>query len=113
MSTSWAPLHREWVDRIARWESSGLSRDDFAAREGITGKKLVRWRWNLRQLQSAAPAPVPQTALTFVRLETSTPSISAMPLEVVLSSGRTVRVPVDFDEATLSRIVTLLERGAA
>jgi hypothetical protein len=38
----------EWAKRVERWESSGLSAEKFARREGYKPKQLYWWRWKLR-----------------------------------------------------------------
>jgi hypothetical protein len=45
--------------------------------------------------------------LTFVEMTTA---MQREPLEVVLEGGARVRVPLDFDEATLARLLGVLER---
>ena len=112
MSWSMTSVQQEWAERLSRWERSGLSRDEFAEKEGVLGRRLVWWRWNLRRLRAAHHEPAPPTALSFVRLEPSS-SPPPCPLELLLVSGRTIRIPAGFDEETLSRVVVVLERGIA
>lgn len=113
-STPLTLAQEQWLDRVTRWQRSGLDRDTFAAQEGVATKRLAWWRWNLGRLGlSATAAPVTSsTALSFVKL--NAPSVDAPPglLEVVSTNGRVVRVPVGFDELTLTRVLAALERGA-
>lgn len=113
MANTETAVQRKWAERIARWERSGLSRDEFAAKEGVSAPRLAWWRWHfkkvtaVRELEEAAP----RETVSFVHLEAASPSASV--LEVVLATGRVIRVPPAFDEEALARIVAVLERGMA
>jgi hypothetical protein len=116
MKQSLTPTQRRWAERVAKWEESKLGREEFAAKEGVVAEQLTWWRWKLRRmgvapLEVVAAAPGP----SFVRLEAApAPSRRAAqsePLELILGSGQTVRIPVGFDPETLSRVMTLLSRG--
>lgn len=114
----------EWLERVERWNNSGLGRDAFAARESVEPKRLRWWHWNLRRLgvpladppgrspSLAQPTSAPSLASTFVRLDAIHAAEPSPPLEVLLSFGRIVRVPAGFDAATLVRLVGVLEGSA-
>lgn len=78
----------EWAERVDRWQKSGLSAKDFAARERIESRRLVWWRW---KLQASSP---PELRFLPVRVVDSAarPAGSAVPLEIALPNGRVVRV---------------------
>lgn len=95
----------EWAARLERFNASGLAVGVFAAQEGVRPATLSWWRRHLGALPRTKRAQQ-STALSFVRLEPA----SVSPLEVLVS-GHTVRVPVGFDEVTLVRVVSVLERG--
>ena len=38
----------EWTERVKRWGTSGLGREELAEGEGINAKRLTWWRWKLR-----------------------------------------------------------------
>jgi transposase len=115
---------QEWVKRIERWRDSGLTAKEFAAEIDVTPTSLSYWKWKLRQ-ESNAPAAAPPGLVTkhcapraarsvpaprFLEL-VSHPSAQVGDvalLEVVLRSGVVVRVPDQFDESALRRVVTLL-----
>ena len=94
----------EWAVRIARWERSGLTRAQFAARERLNARTLSFWKWKLRAAVSARPAA---RAVSFVELVGTTPSGS--PLELVLQAGYRISVAPGFDAATLRTLLTALE----
>lgn len=89
---------RRWTAADARMalsalERSGLSLSEFAAREGLDVQRLRHWRKRLAE----APA--------FVELTPRAPER----VEVVLRSGRTLRVPATIDRATLAALIEALE----
>jgi hypothetical protein len=72
--------------------------------------RLFDWRRRLAQ-QSTSPAKGPR--LLPVRLVSTAPDLSEHPvIEVVLVSGRRVRVADGFDPAALGLVIEVLERGA-
>jgi transposase len=112
----------EWSKRIERWKDSGLSAKDFANETGISQRSLSWWRWQLgrkateptlarptqRRKREAKAAP-PASRMTFVEVSAPAPS---EPFEIVLASGRRIRVPSGFDAPTLERLLVVLERSA-
>jgi transposase len=96
----------EWAERVERWQRSGLSAAEFAARERIDAKRLTWWRWKLR---ASATSPAEQASFLPVHIvdsgsSTSTPAVA---VEIVLSNGRVVRVPPGFDATTLARVLAI------
>ena len=90
---------KEWERRIRRWRKSGLTSKAFAAREGLNPNTLLWWSSRL------------QTQPTFVEVTAEPLPLAGTELEVVLSNGRTIRVPSSFDGAHLERLVAALERA--
>ena len=91
---------REALDELAR---SGLSLRAFAAAAGINVQRLVRWR---RKMAPASPAgPSKPKGVTFVEVRQR----EAERIEVVLRSGRILRCGEEISEATLRRLVGILE----
>ena len=110
---------QEWAKRIERWQDSGLTAREFAAEIDVPASSLTYWKWKLGQERKTsvghATAPVAQPApgprvLEPVR-EPRAPELVATSLEVVLGSGIVVRVPPQFDDVTLRRIVAALGGG--
>lgn len=107
-----------WVQHVERWKASGLSAKEFSAESGINWRSLSWWKWRLaggevkRKRRSAPEATSPALAkslapLSFVEV---TASVAREPLEVVLPSALRVRVPAGFDDATLVRLLDVLEK---
>lgn len=81
---------------LAVLDSSGLSVQEFAARENLEPQRLYRWRAQLDRVSAGPP--------TFIEVK---PALGV--IEVVLHCGLVVRVPEGFSETTLRRLVVLLE----
>lgn len=118
------PAIREtWAKRVERWKDSGLSAKEFAAEVGINARSLSWWRW---QLSKTDPAPARRrrrrsgTAPTAITNPTATISpmtfvemsapISADALEVILPTTVRICVRPGFDDATLGRLLDVLEQ---
>ena len=111
MAMKMTATRQKWLDWVGGWEKSGVAPEEFAASEGepVAADRLRRWKWKLKKLMGK---PMPAT-LSFVRLEPAAdPSSQPGLLEVVSSNGRVVRVPVGFDEGTLSRLLVVMDGGA-
>ena len=108
---------RFWRRAIRDQQRSGLSVRDFCRREGLKDGAFRWWRQELprRDRQpsipprgeptEAAPAFLP---VRVVDREAVTPR-PAPPIEIVLPTGPTVRVPQGFDPRTLGDVLAVLE----
>lgn len=85
-------------------EQSGLSRAEFAEREGFDVQRLYYWRRRLEGKPTTTPA--------FVEVSAIRPAPSER-IEIALRSGHVVRVPSGFDPATLRRVVAVLEESSS
>lgn len=114
----------QWISRVRRLREGGNDAKTFAAREGLNERTLQWWAWRLEREGAVEPAPraacTPMGAsskTSFIELRPITTEIAAAKhvesdlLELVLSSGRIVRVPANFDAASLVRLVTALDGG--
>lgn len=81
---------------LARLDSSGLSLPQFAARERLAPQRLYRWRAQLGPAATSTPR--------FIEIKPAARSI-----EVVLRCGLVMRLPDGFSEATLRRLLELLD----
>jgi hypothetical protein len=122
----------QWAKHVERWRDSGLSAKEFAVETGLKASTLSYWRWKLSAAARASAdgeAEVAQTAgkaelkrrverrrrtarvlPSCVELPVATVATAPAMLELLLGDVR-VRVPSDFDEAALTRVVRAL--GAA
>ena len=84
---------------LAAAEESGLSLASFAAQEGLVAQRLYWWRRRPAETELVR-------APTFIELKAgSAPQL----IEVVLRSGRVLRLPESIDVATMQRLVDALE----
>jgi len=103
----------EWVKRVERWQDSGLTAKEFAAELAVSPNSLTFWKWKLgreRSTQNDAAKttkPVAKAAEPkFLQLvPTHSEAVEAASLEVVIGGDVIVRVPRDFDEHTLTRVI--------
>jgi hypothetical protein len=100
----------DWARRVKRLAESGLDVDEFAAREHVTKRQLMWWRWRLARDGDDVGAAA--HSVPFIELKTFEERKACPPLEVALRSGVVVRVADGFDAATLLRVVELLDGGA-
>lgn len=85
---------------LERLTSSGLSVQNFAAREGLNVARLYRWRKAIASV-GAPGSPTP----AFLEVARGPrPGV-----EVVLPTGVILRVPNGFEDETVRRLVEILE----
>jgi hypothetical protein len=99
---------RRWTEAEARaalaaLDASGLRPSAFATREGLDVQRLQSWRRKLGAKPKTRPAPASRPAFVEVRPR------SSEPIEIVLRSGRVLRVPESIDSAVLRRLVDALD----
>lgn len=107
-----------WEERIARWQQSKLSAEEYAPREGVRPSSLKWWRWRLSgETRRAAGATKGEpTKVAFV--EVGVPPSSRAPaqpgscFEVILRNSRVVRVPPGFSDGELARVLAVAEGTA-
>lgn len=103
-----------WTEAEARvvleaYEASGLSQAEFAHRHGLKAQRLKWWRSKLGSEAKALSFVPVQVVSAAPVAQATAPGESLM--EVVLASGRRVRVGPGFEERALARLVRLLEEG--
>jgi hypothetical protein len=105
--TGFSPRRGRWDAAEARrvlaaLEASGLGLLQFAEREGLQPVRLQRWRRRLAREEGR---------VAFVEVGRPTSALGL--IEVVLVTGRVVRVAESVDVAALGRIVEMLEQVPA
>lgn len=96
---------QHWRRLIQQWQRSGLSVRAFCDRHQLTQPSFYAWRHRLQQRAAAAAPFVP------VRVVPDAPPLAAGSIEVVLASGRRLRVAPGFDPAALRQLVAVLEEA--
>jgi transposase len=117
-SSSTPPSHRRWTPEDARHalaalELSGLGLRAFAVREGLDPQRLTRWR---RQLVSPAPPTFQEirpVAIAAVIDGAAPARVERERFEIVLPSGRVVRVLESFDADALRRLLSVVDEARA
>jgi hypothetical protein len=92
----------EWCKLTATWRTSGQSGVDFARANDLNPNTFAWWRSELART-------APSTPLTLVPIASLQHQPAVEPLEVVLLSGVTVRVPAQTDPTWVARLVHALE----
>src|SRR5262245_59956082 len=99
-----------WERRVRRWERSGLSAAEFAAREGVNPRTLSFWKLKLGR--SRLPDANRQRAsVEFVEVVPEAVPQQDAATEIVVERYR-VRLDRGADEATLARVLDAV-RGHA
>jgi len=94
------------LDAAAR---SGMSLMGFATQQGLCPERLYRWR---KLLGGAVPASgVGLQEISLRQAPVFQEGWEPQPIEVLLRSGRVVRVRSSFDEDALRRLMVVLEDG--
>ena len=98
---------QHWRELIRRWQHSGLSVRAFCQRQRLAVPSFYAWRRTLRQRDAQASQAAPVTFLpVHVRHDDTDPT---PPLELVLATGRHLRIPHGYDPAHLGDVVRALE----
>jgi transposase-like protein len=100
------------LEQVRRWQASGLSAAEFGRKHGIPSGTLSWWQWKLRS-EGMPLRRWPERLPGFVEIpalpvEPGPPAREGLELEL---AGVTLRIPADFDDKTLSRVLGVL-RGA-
>jgi hypothetical protein len=101
---------RRWTKReaqqaLAAWRTSGLSLPAWCRQEGVGYERVRRWR---RQL-ATGPRRVQAATWLPVDVLESEPAADAPGFELELSRGLRLHVPRAFDEASLARLLRVVE----
>ncbi len=96
---------QQWRQWIRQWQHSGQSVREFCDRNDLSQPAFYAWRRILRQRDTDA------TPFVAVQVIAATPAALAPPLEVVLSSGRCLRITPGFDPHTLRQLLAVLEEA--
>jgi transposase len=107
----WSKSQKEAI--LAEVDAAGGSVSEIARRHGLHTSLLFRWRRDFGTKLAAPSSSHPP--LAFVPLVLPAPMESAAPMpktdkvEIVLNSGRTVRIDADIDVVALRRLIAALE----
>src|SRR5262249_34257848 len=95
------PKAREWAERIAAQQRSGISVKQFCKEQGMAEYSFYAWRKRLHGNQPVRFALVERTAIRQERPAEAT-------LELVFATGERLRISAGVDAATLRSVVEAL-----
>jgi len=96
-----------WRRMLRLWQRSGLSVRAFCEQHDLSQPSFYAWRRTLAQRDAQAIAFVPLEVLA--EPFPPAPESIATGLELVLTSGRVLRIGPAFDEPTLRRLLAVLQ----
>lgn len=94
-----------WRMAIETWQASGLSVRQFCANEGLSEPSFYVWRKKLTggSVQDAKDKPEPSAFI-----EVAIPRCNSVVMELLFTSGNTLRIPVGIDTVTLSTVLSVV-----
>jgi hypothetical protein len=99
---------RFWRRMVRQWRNGGLSVRDFCAGQDISEPSFYAWRRTIARRDAEATCFLPLQVITETKPASAAPGSG---LEVLLGTGRVLRVAAGFDEPTLRRLLAILEEG--
>ncbi len=112
MSTKQAKSNNErrqfWQMAIETWQDSGMSISKFCRAEGLSEGTFYNWRKKLNGGHSQPDKQTARSPSAFIRV--AIPKSNHALLELVLSSGNTLRIGSVADNKTLSAVLSVLHR---
>ena len=97
-----------WWMAIETWRDSGMSVSKFCKAEGLAEGTFYNWRKKLTDGQSQTNKQAVRNPSAFIRV--AIPRGNHALLELVLSSGNTLRISSGADNKTLSSVLSVLHR---
>jgi transposase-like protein len=96
-----------WQERFEGRGASGLSIDEFCLDEGVSKSTFYRW---VHRIRDGIPDSVKEEGEAPTLADLATPrflpvTLTALPVEIELPNGGSVRVPVGVGEAVLVKII--------
>ncbi len=98
-----------WRMVIETWQDSGISISKFCKAEGLSEGTFYNWRKKLFGVHSRQNELADQSPSAFI--EVAMPNRHHAALELVLSSGNTLRISSTADNKTLSNVISVLRQA--
>lgn len=94
--------HRElWLELLVQYQSSGLSKKDFAKNNDIKSDDLNRWYFRYKEKTD-------KSRFSAIKISTKVIQNSGS-IKLKINDRYCFELSADFDAATLSRILTVIE----
>ena len=106
------PAERRWTRILEKWRQSGLPGTEFCRKRGMPVSAFRFWLKEIPHRQGRRKSGGKKPPLRFLPARVildQTKAIGGMPLEVIVSNGRAVRIAGDFDPGTLRKLLDVLE----
>jgi len=97
-----------WQMAIETWKNSGMSVSQFCKAEGLSEGTFYGWRRRLSVRNAQRKEPVDPKPSAFI--EVAMPRDDPVPLELVLSSGHTLRIRSAADNEILNNVLSVLRQ---
>ena len=98
-----------WQMAIETWQASGMSVSKFCEAEGLSESSFYIWRKKLAQADAAVPDKQKKLSSPAF-IEVAMPKDNPVALELVLSSGNTLRISSGADRTTLNDVISVLKQ---
>jgi hypothetical protein len=95
-----------WQMAIETWRGSGLSVRQFCTKEGLSEPSFYSWRKKLAGDDSERDNQ--DKAEPSVFIEVAMPQNASAVIELLLTSGNTLRISAGVDSATLSTVLSVV-----
>ena len=96
-----------WRQQVDGFQASGLSVKNYCAQEGIAVATLHYWR--KRFADAVEPRPIVHGTKGFLPVTLAPVRPSASPVEIMLLSGRSLKLTAPMDTGWLHTLVRVLE----
>ena len=110
MSSKQAQSNKErrqfWQMVIETWQDSGMSVNKFCKAEGLSEGTFYNWRKRLSGHHAQRNEPAKASPSAFI--EVAMPKSHHAALELLLSSGHTLRISSTADNKILSNVISVL-----
>ena len=98
-----------WQMAIETWQASGMSVSRFCEVEGLPESSFYIWRKKLAQTDDAETGKQKKLSSPAF-IEVAIPKDNPAALELILSSGNTLRVSSGADSTTLNNVISVLKQ---
>ena len=98
-----------WQMAIETWQASGMSVSKFCEAEGLSESSFYIWRKKFVQADDAATGKQKKLSPSAF-IEVAIPKNNPAALELILSSGNTLRISSGADSATLNDVISVLQQ---
>ena len=98
-----------WQMAIETWQASGMSVSKFCEAEGLSESSFYIWRKKFAQADDAETGKQKKLSPSAF-IEVAIPKNDPASLELVLSSGNTLRINSGANSATLNDVISVLQQ---